>query len=143
MGKKSKKNKKGKAAAPAAVFGCVGGRPPIEPGRKAYVRGLVSRSDLNDKECTVTELLDSGRAAVEVVHFRNSDLERREVVAVKPENLEVLWSDLREGAEAGEPGGVDKYGNPLEECPICLDTVMENDTSAGRGNSLHMECVSK
>ena len=66
--------------------------PPIEPGRRAKVHGLVNRSDLNSQIVTIKKLLDNGRVACEVVHLRGTHLEKREVISIRPQNLEVKWN---------------------------------------------------
>lgn len=60
---------------------------PVTPGRKAMIRGLVTRNDLNGMEVTIQNVLDNGRIAVEVVCGRDTVAESREVVAIKRENF--------------------------------------------------------
>eukprot|EP00584_Thalassiosira_punctigera_P024736 CAMPEP_0172553636 /NCGR_PEP_ID=MMETSP1067-20121228/51321_1 /TAXON_ID=265564 ORGANISM="Thalassiosira punctigera, Strain Tpunct2005C2" /NCGR_SAMPLE_ID=MMETSP1067 /ASSEMBLY_ACC=CAM_ASM_000444 /LENGTH=343 /DNA_ID=CAMNT_0013341851 /DNA_START=23 /DNA_END=1051 /DNA_ORIENTATION=+ len=159
MGKKTRKNKNGGKTAtlkcgskkntngdvepdvpfPAtatASVGCKVDRPIIEPGRTAVVHGLVNRSDLNGQEVTVKELLRSGRVAVEIIHLQGSQLESKEVVAIRPENLEVRWSNINDTSTdtSGNNGMLD-WGIEESECPICMDTMMNPAK-----NSSYMEC---
>ncbi|KAL7534237.1 hypothetical protein ACHAXR_008189 [Thalassiosira sp. AJA248-18] len=105
-------------------------QPPIEPGRTAIVHGLVNRSDLNNEKVTIKEILNNGRVAVERIILPDTELERREVIAIKPENLEVRW---RTGNVVGQD--MKDWGIEEEECPICMDTMMNTAKNAS-----HFEC---
>lgn len=112
-------------------------RAPIAPGRKAIIRGLVSRSDLNGMEVTIQNVLDNGRIAVEVVYARDTVAESREVVAIKRDNLETRWNNIG-GSAAGSD--MKHWGLAEEECPICMDTVMNVGLNK---NAAYMECCGK
>ena len=112
--------------------------PPIEPGRRAKVHGLVNRSDLNSQIVTIKKLLDNGRVACEVVHLRGTHLEKREVISIRPQNLEVKWNVNESSSDTGNDmlnGGLKK-----EECPICFDTIMNSGID---DNTVNLECCGK
>ena len=92
-------------------------KPPIEPCRTALIHGLVNRSDLNNETVTIKKLLENGRVAVEVVRLEKTEFERREIVSIRPENLDMQWS-------CGEDGDMKNWGLDSEECPICMDTII-------------------
>jgi len=92
--------------------------PLIEPGRTARITNLANRNDLNGQSCTIKHMIPNGSWAVEVVHMRGTDVERREVLAIPRENLEVQW---KMNDHVAESSGMEELG----ECPICLDTNMD------------------
>lgn len=119
------------------------GAAPMEPGRTVVVHGLVNRSDLNSKEGTIQKILKNGRVAVEIIHLRDDSrvgirvCETREVLAIRPENLEVLWSTSNINDDKSVEVGNDMkdWGIEEGECPICMDTMMNTTTNAS-----YMEC---
>ena len=134
MGKKSKKKVKSQASEPSAsgppqaTSSCassnikpditIGGKPQLDPGRKATLRNLVSRKDLNGMEVTVGKELENGRIAVELVMYRDTKDESKEVLAVKRENLQLnSIGDLPAGSD------MKHWGKDEEECPICMDPL--------------------
>mmetsp|Transcript_7420 Transcript_7420/g.15201 ORF Transcript_7420/g.15201 Transcript_7420/m.15201 type:complete len:342 (+) Transcript_7420:105-1130(+) len=146
MGKKSKKNVKSSSTKsssssnnnpPPQNNSIPRTQAPAAPGRKAIIRGLVSRKDLNGLEVTIQNALDNGRIAVEVVFGRDTIAERREVVAIKRENLETRWNCIG-GIEAGSD--MKHWGMTEEECPICMDVVMNIGLNK---NAAYLECCGK
>ena len=101
------------------------------------MHGLVNRSDLNAQIVTIKKLLDNGRVACEVVHLRGTQYEQRETVSILRQNLDVQWN-VNESGDTGSDmlnGGLKK-----EECPICLDTIMNSGTD---DNTVNLECCGK
>ena len=102
------------------------------------MHGLVNRSDLNSQIVTIKKLPDNGRVACEVVHLRGTHLEKREVISIRPQNLEVKWNVNESSSDTGNDmlnGGLKK-----EECPICFDTIMNSGID---DNTVNLECCGK
>mmetsp|Transcript_33111 Transcript_33111/g.72609 ORF Transcript_33111/g.72609 Transcript_33111/m.72609 type:complete len:424 (-) Transcript_33111:200-1471(-) len=123
-----------------------GATPPIEPGREAIVRNLRGRTELNGTGVTIVKVLPTGRVAVKIERLPGTPMAHTETVAVRPENLEVVWG-LGTGTGTGDADGTgastDTPGNGMhywgiepEECPICMDAMM--NTGEGRGQSASM-----
>lgn len=150
MGKKSKKKIKSSTSSARSDFpqaapnnvednckitSCRIDQAPLAPGRKAIIRNLVSRKDLNGMAVTVQKELNNGRIAVELVLCRDTIAEHKEVLSVKRENLE--WNCI-----GGSPAGSDMkhWGLTEEECPICMDSVMNTGLNQNAGQ---LECCGK
>ena len=102
---------------PASKFS----QAPIEPGRDAVIRGLVSRGELNGKGVIIEKVLNNGRIKVQYAN----GLER-ETLSIKPENLEVRWNTKTFNGSNSAGGDVLNWGIEREECPICMDNIMSN-----------------
>jgi len=70
---------------------------------------------------------DGGTCSVEFVHYPGTDAERREVLNIPRDNLEVQW---KMDDDVAQSSGHEALG----ECPICLDTDMK------RTNAVVMTC---
>ena len=147
MGKKSKK--KGKASTTSSTRSNNGSaqdknnikiplqKAPFAPGRQAIIRGLVTRKDLNGMLVTIKKILDNGRIAVELVLCKDTVAETREVISMKRENLETKWNRIGE-SKAGSD--MKHWGLEVEECPICMDTLMNTGMNQNAG---FLECCGK
>lgn len=117
-----------------------GATPPIEPGRKAIIKNLASRTDLNGTVVMIVGILRNGRVAVEITHMGGTSLARAERVAIKPENLEVVWGT---DVDTGVGGQMHNWGIEAEECPICRDTMMNTGLGSGQTASIFSCCGGK
>ncbi|KAL7526624.1 hypothetical protein ACHAWF_001852 [Thalassiosira exigua] len=107
---------------------------PVEPGRMALIHGLVGRKELNEMRVEIKKILGSGCIAVQVIHYLGSDFEKAEVVSIKRENLVVLGDTPKiNGSLAGTE--LKHLGMAVEECPICMDTMMDTED-----NAVFMDC---
>lgn len=129
-----------------------GSTPPIEPGREAIVRNLQGRTELNGRGVTIVKVLSNGRVACKVEHLPCSPMAHTETVAIRPENLEVVWGlgggggdgTATTGTGTDTPGsGMRFWGIEPEECPICMDALMNTGEGHGQTASIFACCGGK
>mmetsp|Transcript_10750 Transcript_10750/g.16941 ORF Transcript_10750/g.16941 Transcript_10750/m.16941 type:complete len:363 (-) Transcript_10750:21-1109(-) len=113
MGKNKSRTSKSSNAAASGVY---------QPGRRAVIKGLVNRPDLNGTIVIIKDILQDGRVAVSVKEGEGKNMVSSEEFSLKTENLEVQ----RNFEEMGSGGGMKKWGVDAQECPLCNDTIMSN-----------------